>query len=191
MIPAGSPNIRNVFPVVVQCGDRSSLPPFFPSYPPSFNLVFIKHLLYAKQLLKVSACTISLHLLTNLSRKIYQLCSPLAFQGLFMASSPTQFPGAALGSSLLLLFLSPTSNQLPALYLESGSFFLSFCLYLSPRHKSLFTTGLLPPGYHSIRGSVDSPAQTQNYVIPIVSIIKPEFPSLTLRDCCLSHLTTY
>lgn len=167
MIPAGSPNTRNVFPVVVQCGDRSSLLPFFPSYPPSFNLVFIKHLLYAKQLFKVSA---SHFISSQTSPERSTNSAPL---WLFRVFSWCHH----LLSSLVLCLVLPSSSsaqhptncQLCISNLAPSFYPPVFISLLDTRASSQLVS--LPPGYHSIRGSVDSPAHTQNYVIPIVSII--------------------
>lgn len=134
--------------------------------------------------------TILLTLLTNLPRNqvLYQLNAPLPQLSKFMVSPFTHSFGLVFGSSLLL---RPTSKQQPILYRTSGSSFLFPCLYL------LFVTGLLllvslMPGYHSNTWvSWYHCTHPKLYVIPIVCIISPELPSVTLKDLCLSHPTTY
>lgn len=141
---------------MVQCGDWSSLLPFSLSFP-SFNVVFIKHLLYAKHCSRLFSCTSSLHLLTNLSRNIYQSNSaPLWFSRVLSWSHH-------LLSSLVLSLVLPSSSAHHPTNCQPCILFLALSFY-PPFFISLLDTAAssrlvsLPPGYQSTHGSVDSPA---------------------------------
>lgn len=166
-------------------------PPSLLSFLPSFNLVFIEHLLYAKHCSRLLFPT---YYFTQSPHKTPEKSSSLPIE--FSSSPAFQVHGVTVYSLFwyCVWFFSPprpTSKQQPILYRISGSSFLLPCLYL------LFVTGLLllvslMPGYHSNTWvSWYHCMHPKLYVIPIVCIISPELPSVTLKDLCLSHPTTY
>ena len=129
MIPVGSPKTLNI----PQSGEKKNFLPSFPSFPPSFNVVFIQHLFHAKHLsrfLHVLFHIISSQTSLGIKGSLpAQLCSSPAFHSLVLGSPSSQSLGVLFGSSFLL---NPTSNQLPILYLLSGSsFFTPLPWYLS------------------------------------------------------------
>lgn len=144
MIPSGSPNTLNK--CVPCCGTvrrdrRSSLLPFFPSSPPSFNLAFIRPLLYGKH------CSRFFHALPHLVSSQTSLeisTSPTLLLSAFPASFHSVITYSVPWCCVWLL-PSPQPNIQQTVSSVSHIWLLLFippCPDISARHKSLFTTGL-------------------------------------------------
>lgn len=167
-------------------------PPSFLSFLPSFNLVFIEHLLDSKH---CSMLLFPTYYFTQSPHKPPEKSSSLPIE--FSSSPAFQVHGVTVDSRFwyCVWFFSPPQTYLPATansvsHLWLFLFFLP-CLYL------LFVTGLLllvslMPGHHSNTWvSWYHCSHPKLYVILIVCIISPELPSVTLKDLCFSHPTTY
>lgn len=139
MIPIGSPKALNI----PQSGERKNFLPSFPSFPPSFNVVFIQHSFHAEPLsgfLHVLFHDISSQTSLGIRSTLpAQLCSAPAFHSLV----PGHHLLSPLVSWLVLLSsstLHPTSCQFSISCL--APLFLLPCLDISPEHQSLFISGL-------------------------------------------------